>query len=59
MARKSKKFERNRIKRPEKAALALDEAVELILNFEGEAEGIETDRIIDEIIEKTSESSAA
>lgn len=34
MARKSKKFERNRIKRPEKA-LAVDEAVELILNFEG------------------------
>ena len=27
----------------------------LLLNFEGEAEGIETDRIIDEIIEKTSE----
>ena len=34
MARKSKKFERNRIKRSEKA-LSLEEAVELILNFEG------------------------
>jgi large subunit ribosomal protein L1 len=34
MARKSKKFERNRIKRPEKA-LSVEEAVELILNFEG------------------------
>ncbi len=33
MARKSKKFERNRIKRREKA-LSLDEAVELIQNFE-------------------------
>lgn len=34
MARKSKKFERNRIKRPPKA-LSIEEAVELILNFEG------------------------
>ena len=34
MARQSKKFERNRIKRSEKA-LSLEEAVELILNFEG------------------------
>ncbi len=34
MARKSKKFERNRIKRSENA-LSLEEAVELILNFEG------------------------
>ena len=33
MARKSKKFERNRIKRTEEA-LSLEEAVELILNFE-------------------------
>ena len=31
----------------------------LLLNFEGEAEGIETDRIIDEMIEKTPETAPA